>query len=239
VSVAFLLLYWHKYTWKRFERRRNFHLILAAVPAFLFLLVPLIFLTNINLMLFPHRWGEVRGFFSAMLMANVIPRYFHFLAASLAVTGLFLFAYMRRKSFEESRVSPLKKQNLQRNWYKLALAASGLQLLLGPLNLFTLPWHAVTWPFAIIILSGVALALSALFLLWREVRSRDTAPGRYFIPIVAILSLTVAFMATGRHVYRAMALKPFEKKLERNTREYQKQLESFLKQKNKLQEPAQ
>ncbi|HRJ71124.1 MAG TPA: hypothetical protein PLS03_02800, partial [Terrimicrobiaceae bacterium] len=88
VIAAFLLAYLHKYTWNRWSsgRWKVVHLSVGALSTLLFLLIPFIFLSNINLMLFPDQWAEVRGFFSSLLVGNVFPRYFHFLCASLAIS---------------------------------------------------------------------------------------------------------------------------------------------------------
>ena len=60
VTIAFLLLYFHKYSWERYKDKKGFHLWLNGIAAAILLFVPFIFLTNINLMLFPEQWG---GFF--------------------------------------------------------------------------------------------------------------------------------------------------------------------------------
>jgi hypothetical protein len=69
------------------RRRPALQLGVLALAAVMLLLVPLVFLTNVNLMLFPERWGGVRGFWSAALLPNVVPRYLHFVCATLAATG--------------------------------------------------------------------------------------------------------------------------------------------------------
>lgn len=211
VSAAFLLLYFHKYSWERYREgnRKTFHIFVNAAAVVLFLFVPFIFLTNINLMLFPERWAEVKGFFSAMMMANVIPRYFHFLCASLAVTGLFLFGYMKwkRYAFEEKfEGTSLTRNRVLRWWYTLALAASAAQLGFGPLNFFTLPWRAVSWGLFFIFLPGILLAIAAMVLMWGELRGPEEKLGKWYYVVVVILTLTVLFMGTARHVYRAAAL---------------------------------
>ena len=85
--AAFLLLYLHKYRWEQLSRRPALRLGVLGLAVALLLLVPLVFLTNVNLMLFPQRWGSVGGFWSAALLPNVLPRYLHFVCATLAVTG--------------------------------------------------------------------------------------------------------------------------------------------------------
>jgi len=207
VTAAFLLLYFHKFTWERYKEKKGFHISINAAAVAVLLLVPLIFLTNINLMLFPERWGEVKGFFSAMVMANVLPRYLHFLCASLAVTGLFLFGYMRRKGYG---FEVLKR------WYGLAFGASLAQLGLGPLNFFTLPWHAVNWTLVYVFLPGIGFAVTAMVLMWRELKGPKEKLGKLFYPIVIVLTLTVLFMGTARHVYRAAALAPHQENIKKS-----------------------
>jgi cytochrome c len=218
VSIAFLLLYFHKYSWEKYRDKKRFHIWLNGIAVLLFLFVPFIFLTNINLMLFPGKWGSIRGFFSAMFLANVLPRYLHFLCASLAVTGLFLFWYMKRKRYVfEERLEGFSRNRVLRKWYGLALVASLAQLGFGPLNFFTLPWHAVTWGLAYIFMAGVGFALFAMFLMWRELKGPEEQLGRYFYLIAVILSITVLFMGTARHVYRATALAPHQKEIRQKT----------------------
>jgi len=215
VTVAFLLLYFHKYSWDRYKEKKRFHIWINGIAVLVLLFVPLIFLTNINLMLFPGKWVSIKGFFSAMFLANVIPRYLHFLCASLAVTGLFLFWYMKRKRYAfEERFQDFSRKQVLRKWYKLVLGASLLQLGLGPLNFFTLPWHAVTWGLAYIFIIGIVFALLAMFLVWRELKGPQEKLGRLFYPIAIALTITVLFMGTARHVYRAVALQPHQEKIQ-------------------------
>ena len=48
-------------------------------------------------MLFPERWPEVEGFLSTLLLPNVLPRFLHFILASVAVTALFLAGWLCRR----------------------------------------------------------------------------------------------------------------------------------------------
>lgn len=217
VTAAFLLLYYHKYSWDRYgETKKKFHIGINMAAALLLLFVPLIFLTNINLMQFPQAWSGVKGFFSAMFMRNVIFRYFHFLCASMAITGLFLFWYMKRKRYEfEEKIPGFTRQKALKMFYGLALGASLLQLVLGPLNLFTLPWDAVNWNFATWIIIGATFALLAMFMIYKEIKGPEENLGRRFYPIAAILTITVVFMGTARQIYRATALAPHQKAIEK------------------------
>lgn len=223
VTVAFLLTYAHKYSWDRFARRKAWHLALGTAPALLFLAIPFIFLVNANLMLFPERWTEIRGFFSALLLPNVLPRYLHFMFASLAVTSLFLAAWFGRAGFPLAATLPgFTRPQLRRLFYRATLHISLAQFIAGPLVYFTLPTQGITMRMTGIILMGVLCAVIALVLLKREIAAPDGSVGRHYWPIVGLLSLTVALMATGRHFYREERLRPHRVLMERQTEEFQK-----------------
>jgi len=207
VTVAFLVTYAHKYTWDRLAGLKGLHLGLGIAGAALFLVIPLIFLANINLMLFPGRWPQVAGIGSALALPNVWPRYLHFLAASVAVTGLFLlFFFLRSGDPVEARFRELDRPALRRRFYGIALGGSAAQLVFGPLVLATLPHQGLSWYLIGVITVGVACALSAMTLMWRE----SAAPRPRAMPraalIFTLLSLTVFAMGYGRHVYRETAL---------------------------------
>ena len=101
VITAFVLTYLHKYLWDRMASIKRVHIALSAASCLLFLFIPLILLANINLMLQPVQWTSVRGFLSAVLLPNVLPRYLHFVLACPAMTGLFLVWLFRRARPED------------------------------------------------------------------------------------------------------------------------------------------
>lgn len=207
VSVAFLLVYLHKYSWDKLAENKTLHLSILALGVFSFLMIPFIFLTNINLMLFPEKWGEVHGFFSALTLPNVFPRYFHFLTACLAITGVFLAVYFGRKNYDaEAKFKQLTKPALRKNMLTLALAATGFQFIFGPLLFLTLPTKGVTWGLFGVILAGVIVAVVILFQLWEMIKQNEPIGKRFYV-ILGLFTILVAFMGTGRHIYRESALK--------------------------------
>ncbi|MFW6276082.1 MAG: cytochrome C [Bacteroidota bacterium] len=220
VTVAFLLLYWHKYSREKMRKHKKLHIAILAAAVVLLLFVPLIFLTNINLMLYPDQWGKVDGFFSAMMLDNVFPRYLHFLAASLAITGLFLFGWMNREKYNFRQYTTLTRTGILRRWYKFALHASIAQLAFGPLVLLTLRWENIDKMLILIISVGIVIAIAALVMLWREVKGPDSRLGTNFYFIAAALSVTVLFMGTGRHVYRAVTLSEHRQAMQEQTVRY-------------------
>lgn len=209
VATAFLVTYLHKYSWEYLARFKSLHIAIGMLSVTLFLCVPFIFLANINLMLFPERWTEVRGFLSTLLLPNVLPRFLHFLLACLAVTALFLVAYLTRQAYPVEQVfTGWDRATLRRGFYSVAFFATAAQLLAGPLVFFTLPSVGMSWLLVSVIVVGVSVALVVLLLLWREISSENHLIGRRFVGIAALLSLVVLCMGYGRHLYREGAIDP-------------------------------
>jgi cytochrome c len=221
VIAAFLLLYAHKYSWDVLAERKGLHISIAAAATLLLLVVPLIFLANVNLMLFPERWLEVEGFLSTLLLANVMPRYLHFVLATVAVTALFLAGWLCRRGFDfEAALPELDRCETRRELLAIAFGATGLQLVAGPLVLMTLPPHGLSWLMIGNITAGLALALVGLGLLWREMRAAGPLSARYWA-VVVVLGCTVGFMLLGRHVYREEAIAPHRAMVAAHTAAFQ------------------
>ena len=223
VTVAFLLTYLHKYTWKLLENNKAVHISILAVAVIIFLFIPFIFLTNINLMLFPEKWALVKGFFSAMTLPNVFPRYFHFIFASLSITGLFLHWYMGRKNYPFETIFPtFTRYELKKKGYSLALVASVIQFLIGPLVLLTLPSKGLGWNLIAIIFTGAAIALPAMWMMWKGIQGDESTIDKDFKKVVVLMTITVVFMGSGRQVYRSNALEKHRKLVKLKTEEFQK-----------------
>jgi cytochrome c len=223
VTIAFLLTYLHKYTWERLEDNKWLHISIMGLSVALFLFIPLIFLVNVNLMLFPEKWQSIQGFLSALTLPNVLPRYFHFLCSSLAVTGLFVVWYNKRKNYPVEEIyTSLTRYGLKRIGYNLALGASVAQFLIGPIVAVSLPAKGYSWGLFIPILCGVAVAVLAVRWLWKAVTGPKEDIDKNFGKIVLALTITVVFMGSGRHMYRATALAPHQKLVAAKTKEFQR-----------------
>jgi cytochrome c len=222
ITVAFLLTYLHKYTWDTWiGPKKKRHVALGLVCALFFLLIPFVFLSNINLMLFPEHWTEVKGFLSSLKIGNVFPRYFHFFAASNAATGLFLVAWLGRRSFPVERKLPdFTRPEIKRIFYTLVFGFTAMQFVFGPVLFFTLPTRALTVGVWILVWTGAVLALGLLHMLYKEMRSPDAVIGKWFWPITGLFSVIVLLMGTGRHLYREAAVYPLMEKMMRRTEEF-------------------
>lgn len=223
ITVAFLLTYLNKYTWHKLDTNKPLSIAIIGVATLLFLFIPLIFLVNVNLMLFPEKWGTIKGFFSALLLPNVFPRYLHFVCASMAVTGLFLFWYMGRKNYPfEQYFEKLTRYDVKKKAYSLTLAASVAQFIIGPLVMLTLPTKGFDGRLIAVILAGAAIAVPAMWWIWKAITGPSEQIDRHFGKIVIALGITVVFMGSGRHVYRANALRPHQKLVAVQTAEFER-----------------
>jgi cytochrome c len=223
VTVAFLLTYLHKYTWKTLENNKPVHISILAVAVVIFLFIPFIFLTNINLMLFPEKWAMIKGFFSAMTLPNVFPRYFHFIFASLTITGLFLHWYMGRKNYPFETIFPtFTRYELKKKGYSLALVASVIQFLIGPLVLLTLPSKGLGWNLVLVIFTGAAIAIPAMWMMWKGIQGDEKAIDKNFKKVLVLMTITLVFMGSGRQIYRANALEKHRELVKLKTEEFQK-----------------
>ncbi|MCB2202280.1 cytochrome c [bacterium] len=222
VIIAFLITYGHKYTWERWTgRSKKHHIVLGMAATVLFLSIPFIFLSNINLMLFPDKWTAIRGFFSSLQYGNVFPRYFHFLTASLAITGLFVAGWLGRKKYPVEELLPdFTRPQIKRLFYKIAFYATIAQVAFGPLLFVTLPSVGITFTLLMVIMCGVAIAAVILGLMWREINDTDTLIGRRYGIIIALFTILVVFMATGRHVYRDASLAPHKQMIADRTAQF-------------------
>jgi len=221
VTLAFLITYAHKYTWDRLEPARGLHVALGMAGAALFLAIPLVFLTNVNLMLFPEHWTGVRGFFSALNLANVWPRYLHFVAASIAVAAIFLVIYLTRATYPVTeRFAELDRPTLRRLFYGIALGASTLQLIFGPVVLLSLPSIGMSWYLILVVGLGVGCGIAAMVVMGREIVVPAAQPRPRLILVVGLITATAFLMGYGRHVYRETALSEHRTAMAEVTRQH-------------------
>jgi cytochrome c len=175
-------------------------------------------------MLYPDTWEKVRGFWSAITLPNVLPRYFHFITASLAVTGFFSFFLFKYKA--KGRSSPdrdfyLRSSKIGILW---ALVATLAQAIFGLINFFTLPDVAYSWHVTLLVIIALVIAGLVSFFLFLEYHSENT---RYGLPIFLLITGLILIMGTMRHMIRENALGLPWQVLAENTGYYQQQLAQF------------
>lgn len=223
VSIALLLLYAHKFLWNSLANNKFLHISMMVTVVVIFLFTPLVFLTNVNLMLFPDKWSVVEGFFSALTLPNVFPRYFHFLNACMATTGLFLVWCFGKKAYEfEAKIPSLSRFAIRKQLYTLTFWGSAVQFIVGPIVIFTLPTQGVAANMLWVIFSGVGVAIFAMAYLWKEINASEATFGKHWRKITIAMTIVILFMGSGRHIYRANALAPHQKLVAQKTAAYEK-----------------
>lgn len=114
--ISFLLLYLYKFSWERLATgsKKWLHLFIGAAGSLVLLCVPLIFIVNVVSMLYPEMWAGANGFFHSLFYyPQIWPRYFHFILATFAVTGIYLYFWnglLQRKQLKNSVVSGEEEQ---------------------------------------------------------------------------------------------------------------------------------
>ena len=160
------------------------------------------FVNNMTLMLQPEKWA---GYFTnrggTMLNAGdptFIPRYLHFIVASVAVTGLLLaliWDYRGRKG--ETGAA-----RHARTGYRIFALATAVQIVVGFLLFFTLPpeffpafMGGNIW-YTAVLGAAILLGLAALFASFAEKRT----------PALVLLAATVVLMVINRANLRSLYL---------------------------------
>lgn len=238
VTIAFLLTYLHKYTWQNLEKNKSLHITIMGLAVAIFLFIPLIFLTNVNLMLFPEKWGTVQGFLSALLLPNVFPRYFEFLGACIAITGIFIVWYNGRKAYPiEEIYTNFTRYTIKKIGYSIATLGLSLQILFGIIVLFTLPSKGISYA-VISVMAGAGLLLAyALWYCYKSLTNDEHFIDIHFKKILISVLVFMLFYGGSRQMYRHNALEKHQELVAAHTAEFQqlskqaREESIFLKQK--------
>jgi cytochrome c len=87
--------------------------------------------------------------------------------------------------------------------------------------LLTLPTKGFSWHLIFTIGTGVIFALPAMYWIWKGITGKAEDIANNFWKVALTLGLTITFMGSGRHIYRATALAPHKKLVEAKTIAYQ------------------
>lgn len=222
VTIAFLLTYLHKYTWKTLENNRRLHISIIALAVLIFLIIPLIFLTNVNLMMFPEKWGSIKGFISALTLPNVFPRYFEFLGACIAVTGIFIVWYNKRKNYPVEEIySGFTRLDLKRLGFNIAILGLALQIFFGIVVLFTLPSKGIGFDvIGMMAIAGLLLA-AALWFSYQSLIGEAHKIDVHFNKIVTFIFIFMVFYGGSRQLYRHNSLEKHQQLVTAHTEQFQ------------------
>lgn len=208
--ISFLILYVYKFTWERWRNRKALHLSFGIVGAVILLFIPLLFITNVASMLQPELWNGSKGFWDSLFRYPTIwQRYFHFMSASFAIMGMYMYWWGRRRSrTDQDPLFHLAKQFGKGS----ALVFTTLQLIAGPILLLSFSPEVRSSfmggsAFHTALLSvSVGLALVLIVLLYRLYKADSR---RLFISSLAVLIIIMGLMSWMRHEVRELSLAPY------------------------------
>lgn len=173
--------------------------------AIILLYIPFIFVNNMTLMLHPEKWT---GYFSnrggTMLNLSdptIVPRYLHFLAASVAVAGLFSALIWRRRA---ANGAPSASHNIA-GGLRIYAAGTVVQMCAGAWLLLSLPrdimiqFLGANAAYTAILALGIIAAFASLV---TALRARPA-------PTAGLLCGVIVLMAVSRANLRTAYLAPF------------------------------
>lgn len=239
VITAFLFLYAYKFKWESMQNAKGKHMLLGIAGAIPMLIVPLIFSTNMVLMLQPERWLETNGFWQAAMYPTVLPRYFHVLFACFAMIGIMIMMI----GYWNGRKSTVAEELSYQRWAiqygaKWAMYSVAGQLLVGPILLLMQPeevrssflFGSNTWMLAVALVI-ISVVLYLLYLLSNRLTDtllpisgpassiaiEETAAtgtnsfiGKYaWAGLLVSLCIVLFLMGTVRHQVREIQLHPY------------------------------
>jgi len=210
--IAFLLLYLYKFTWDKWQNKKALHILVGFAAMLILLYIPLIFIVNITSMLYPDKWGEVQGFFPSLLYyPQIWQRYLHFILASLATGGFYVFLFYEYKSRKKGGLEDYE-QSLKLFGAKVSLWITVVQLIAGFILLFAFK-PEVRMLFmgedllltTLLMLSIVLTIILCVFLFLAGYKDSFKS----FVLSAAVFVLIVSIMGWIRHEVRETYLSPY------------------------------
>lgn len=215
--VAFLLLYVYKFTWEKWQSKKALHLTFGILAMAILFFVPLIFIVNVTSMLYPDKWGQTTGFFEALFYyPQIWSRYLHFMLASLATGGFYMFvffAYKKRKGELLEAEQALKLFGAKTGfWVTVVQLVAGFFLLFSfDKDIRMLYLGADMLLTALLVISLILTAVLCILLYTAGYKDSTKA----FMSSLLAFVLIVGIMGWMRHELREAYLSPY---LEENPR---------------------
>lgn len=218
--VAFLILYVYKFQWHNMKTggKKIFHVVIGAIGSLMLLFVPLIFIVNVVSMLYPEMWGGSKGFFHGLVYyPQIWQRYVHFILASFALAGFYLYFWnnrLQKKAKEKGDKDPTEAK-VHKQGKRL-----GLQVMIGTtaLQLLSGTWLLMSFERDIrllymgddVLLTSLLIAsiLVTLLMIFFLVLLMKHDKRKYFIMSLASFVLVLGIMGWMRHELREVYLDP-------------------------------
>lgn len=222
--VAFLLLYLYKFSWHKMQGKlKGIHVLIGATGSLILLFIPLIFIVNVVSMLYPEMWRGAEGFFHSLVYyPQVWPRYFHFILASFAATGIYLYFWngrlQKNGTIDESDAATY--QSGKRLGIVTTIWTTVLQLVVGFVLLMSfnrdimLLYLGDDFLLTSMLIGSIVLTLVLVFFLYRLLK---TDQRKFFVSSITTFFLILALMGWMRHELRESYLSPYLEEQPRTT----------------------
>lgn len=228
--VAFLISYLYKFSWHKLEDHKALHITIGAIAAVLFLSLPPVFMSTVQLYITPSTWTPNTHFWDVVTRPDVLFRLAHFYLGAFAVNGMFMLLYgiyKRNKGQDLEAAKILIRQG--KAWF---VVPTVLNLFVGTLTFFQFPNYGIenfySKGFEIFIILAVISILVALAIMVRHFLD-DNIPTKAVYLAAGFLAITLVFMGITRHGMRISLLEPAIAQMQKQTQEYLAEVEKDYK----------
>lgn len=216
--VAFLLLYAYKFSWDKMQsiRKKRVHVLIGAMGSLLLLFVPLIFIVTVVSMLYPEMWDGSKGFFHSLFYyPQIWQRYFHFILASFAIAGFYLYFWNNRlqKTGSKDKADEAMKKQGKRLGLQVMIATTALQFFTGFWLLMNFePEIRLLYMGEDLLLTGLLMAslIFTMLLLYLLYLLMKHDKRKYFMMSLATFVFVLGIMGWMRHELRESYVKPYK-----------------------------
>ncbi len=197
--IAYYGTYMHSY---KYETNRILSITALGVSLAIFLYIAFIFVNNMTLMLHPDKW---QAYFEARdgLILNLgdpmlLPRYLHFLTASVAIAGLFtaIIWHLRRKKQSEAAEAKIRTGLKIFGWATIIQVLVGCWFLLAQPREIMMLYMGQGMLHTILMTLGILTALMSIYFAFK---------GKLFLTLYHLLAIIV-FMIGIRALLRSAYL---------------------------------
>lgn len=219
--VAFLISYLYKFSWHKLENHKAVHITIGAIAALLFLSLPPVFMSTVQLYITPSSWTPDSRFWDVVSRPDVLLRLAHFYLGAFAVNGMFMLlygVYKKKKGQDVEAANILIRQG--KAWF---LIPTGINFFVGTLAFFQFPNYGIeafySKGFEVFIIIAVVSALWAMAILIKEFFNDDIKPKTALVA-AGLLTVTLISMGITRHGMRISLLEPAIAEMQKKTQNY-------------------
>jgi hypothetical protein len=203
IIPVLIIAYYAAYIHARKYSNDSLSKLALIVSIAIMLYIGYILTNNMTLMLHPEQWKEYfsnpNGTILNNVDATVLPRYLHFVTASIAIGGLFFSIVWK---FKKEADEETRKVNIEKG-LKIFGIFTGVQIVIGLWFLMALPREVMlgfmggNLPSTIVLMAGILSGVGALI----------TAFTKKLIPTISMTVITVLLMVISRANLRTLYLK--------------------------------